>query len=212
MQFWLIVGCALSCVVVLGSEFRGVRLGVWVAKPLAAACFVLLGVLQTPFDGSYAFFVMAGLCLSWLGDVLLIPSHRPTVFLVGIGAFLAAHLAYCAAFVSVGMAPQGLLVAAVFMLPAAFAALRWLSPHLEGLFAAAVPVYVVVIGAMVVAASGTAVLLGRPDMGIAAVAFAVSDIAVARERFVAPGFTNGAWGLPLYFAAQLLFASSIASC
>jgi hypothetical protein len=34
---------------------------------------------------------------------------------------------------------------------------------------------------------------------------------VARDRFVAPGFVNRAWGLPLYFGAQLLFAFAIRS-
>ena len=42
----------------------------------------------------------------------------------------------------------------------------------------------------------------------AAVAFYLSDVSVARDRFVAPGFGNRIWGLPLYYAAQLLFALS----
>jgi uncharacterized membrane protein YhhN len=42
----------------------------------------------------------------------------------------------------------------------------------------------------------------------AAVAFYASDLAVARDRFVTPGFINRAFGLPLYYAAQLLFAVS----
>ena len=42
----------------------------------------------------------------------------------------------------------------------------------------------------------------------AAVAFYVSDVSVARDRFVAPGFGNRIWGLPLYYGAQLLFALS----
>ena len=41
-------------------------------------------------------------------------------------------------------------------------------------------------------------------------AFALSDLSVARDRFVRPGFANAAWGLPLYFAAQLVIASSVA--
>jgi hypothetical protein len=41
---------------------------------------------------------------------------------------------------------------------------------------------------------------------LAALAFAASDVAVARHQFVAPGFTNKQWGLPLYFGAQYLFA------
>jgi uncharacterized membrane protein YhhN len=40
-----------------------------------------------------------------------------------------------------------------------------------------------------------------------AVAFALS---VARDRFVVPGFVNRAWGLPLYYAAQLVLAATVA--
>jgi hypothetical protein len=39
----------------------------------------------------------------------------------------------------------------------------------------------------------------------------LSDLSVARDRFVAPGFVNRAWGLPTYFAAQLLLAASVAA-
>jgi len=40
-----------------------------------------------------------------------------------------------------------------------------------------------------------------------ALMFLVSDLAVARDRFVAQGFINRLWGLPLYYAAQLVLAS-----
>jgi uncharacterized membrane protein YhhN len=39
--------------------------------------------------------------------------------------------------------------------------------------------------------------------------FYLSDICVAREKFVAKDALNGAIGLPLYFAAQLVIASSV---
>jgi hypothetical protein len=39
--------------------------------------------------------------------------------------------------------------------------------------------------------------------------FTASDIAIVRNRFVAPGFVNRLWGLPLYYAAQLIIAWSI---
>jgi uncharacterized membrane protein YhhN len=39
--------------------------------------------------------------------------------------------------------------------------------------------------------------------------FYLSDLAVARQRFVAPGFENKLIGLPLYYAGQLLLASAV---
>ena len=42
-----------------------------------------------------------------------------------------------------------------------------------------------------------------------ALGFFVSDLAVARERFVAKSFSNKLWGLPLYYAAQLVLAGTV---
>jgi hypothetical protein len=39
-----------------------------------------------------------------------------------------------------------------------------------------------------------------------ALAFTASDVSVARDRFVREEFFNRAWGLPLYYCAQLLIA------
>jgi hypothetical protein len=40
--------------------------------------------------------------------------------------------------------------------------------------------------------------------------FYASDLSVARDRFVVFRFSNRAWGLPLYFGAQLILASTVA--
>jgi uncharacterized membrane protein YhhN len=69
--------------------------------------------------------------------------------------------------------------------------------------------YVAVISVMVVAGLGS---VSRPDdieVALGALAFYGSDLAVARERFVQTGFVNRAWGLPLYYGAQLLLAASV---
>jgi uncharacterized membrane protein YhhN len=91
---------------------------------------------------------------------------------------------------------------------AAFAGQVWrrLSPHVSGSLRAPVVAYLIVISAMVAMAAGTTA--AEPGLGIlaGAAAFAVSDLAVARERFVAPGVGNRLWGLPLYYLAQALFA------
>ena len=42
-----------------------------------------------------------------------------------------------------------------------------------------------------------------------AFSFAIFNIAVARDQFLKRKFINRAWGLPLYFASQLLRASSV---
>ena len=53
---------------------------------------------------------------------------------------------------------------------------------------------------------------GAPWMvPVGAAMFTASDIAVVRDRFISKGFVNRAWGLPLYYAAQLVIAWSIAA-
>jgi len=66
--------------------------------------------------------------------------------------------------------------------------------------------YVAVISTMLVAAAGAASALSRPDIFVGALLFYLSDLSVARDRFVDPSFWNGAWGLPCYFFAQLILA------
>ena len=72
-----------------------------------------------------------------------------------------------------------------------------------------VQAYVLVISGMVALSFGTA--WRDPGTGIVAgaVAFFLSDIAVARETFVTPSTWNRALGLPLYFGAQMLLAVSV---
>jgi len=55
-------------------------------------------------------------------------------------------------------------------------------------------------------AAGTVGHAGMPAIFVGAFAFYLSDLAVARQRFVAKSFWNKAWGLPLYFGAQLILA------
>ena len=72
-----------------------------------------------------------------------------------------------------------------------------------------IAIYMLVIGLMCVAAIGAAGL-GAPWMiPVGALLFTASDVAVVRDRFVAKGFINRAWGLRFYYAAQLLIAWSI---
>ena len=70
--------------------------------------------------------------------------------------------------------------------------------------------YVSAISLMVAAAAGTYTASPAPALLAGAIGFALSDLSVARDRFVEPGFVNRVWGLPLYYVAQLLLASSVA--
>ena len=174
----------------------------FVAKPLASLGFVLVAVSGVPSAGDYGWLVLAGLTLSAAGDVALMFDRW---FLAGVAAFGAAHLAYVAAFVGVSPPAAPAVIVAVVV---GVVAGRWVLPHAEGTMRFAVGAYVAVISAMLGATLSIARVL--PVVTAGAVAFVVSDLAVARERFVAPDPRNRLWGLPLYYVGQLLIASSVA--
>lgn len=183
------------------------RAGIWGLKPAAALVFVATGWLRGP-DELWELMLFAGLVLGALGDVLLIPKRKDT-FLLGLLAFLSGHLAYVLAFLWRGVLFEPVVIAAVLLAPVVFGVDRWLRPHVEEAMKLPVKVYARVIAAMVAAAVGTWAFHGDVRLPLGAALFLVSDLAVARDRFVVPGFENQLWGLPLYFGSQLLLASCI---
>ena len=206
-----VVLAVLVTVLVL-SEARGWRVGVWVAKPVASTVFVGLAVAAGALGSVYGRLVLVALVLSWLGDVLLIPRRKES-FLAGLSSFLLAHLAFGAAFLAKPQSFAPLVVGALGMATVGVVVLRWLWPHLSGAFRPAVAAYVGAISLMVTLAAGTAgtASAGGGLLVLAAAAFAASDVFVARHRFVTPSVVNKLVGLPLYYAAQLVFAWSVSS-
>jgi uncharacterized membrane protein YhhN len=193
----------------LAAEGRGWQPGVWLFKPLASAAFLWAALAWGALDTGYGRAVLAALALGALGDVLLIPRGR-RAFLAGLVAFLLGHVGFASAFLTRPFSPAAAGVAAVGMILFGWAVLRWLRPHLPARLAGPVAAYVVVIGVMVVTASGASFGTGRAAFLVGAVMFALSDLSVARRRFVERRFREAAWGLPLYFAAQFVLASTVA--
>lgn len=192
------------------GDYRGSRLAVWLWKPLASTGFLAAALAAGALDFTYGRIVLAALCLCWLGDVLLIPAGE-RFLRAGVLAFLLGHVAFVAAFWFRGVRLGPCALALPFVAGPAVLTLRSLRPHLSAMFRTLVTIYVSVISLMVVTAVGTFAFAPRWTILGGALAFAVSDQSVARDRFVAPGFVNRAWGLPLYYVAQLLFAASVAS-
>jgi len=176
-------------------------------KPLASTGFILAALLSGALRSDYGTMILVGLALSFLGDVLLI-SMDMRAFRGGLVSFLLGHVAYAVAFWGLGPSWGVSLGVGVILVVVAVVIMRWLGPHLGKMFIPVVA-YVVVITVMVLLASGT---VGVGDGGAVrvagAVAFFLSDLSVARDRFVAQGFINRAWGLPMYYGGQLLLAYS----
>jgi uncharacterized membrane protein YhhN len=203
--------CAAAVVALLVAERRQSQCGKWLAKPLASAAFLAVAVSSGALDSGYGRLILLGLALCLLGDVLLIPANRATVFRLGVFAFLAGHVAFAAAFLTQPRSPAWLAFAAVALAIALWRIWRWLSPALPADMRVPVQAYFVVIASMTVLACAMTGAGGPLTVAAGAIAFAASDIAVARDRFVQPGFVNRAWGLPLYYLAQVLLATSPAA-
>jgi uncharacterized membrane protein YhhN len=204
-----IAGTALAVVALLLAEQANAQRGVWIAKPLASLGFIAVACAAGALESSYGQRVLVGLVACALGDVLLIPRGAGATFLSGMASFALGHAAYAYAFARHGVAPTPTWVAIGLMVVVAIATLRWLSPRLPREMQIPIVVYIVVISCMVAFAVGASFASGDFWVAIGAIAFATSDLAVARERFVHPAFVNQLWGLPLYYGAQVVLACSV---
>lgn len=178
-------------------------------KTLASLTFLAAGAALLPLQGAAGRWLLVGLVLSLVGDVALIPKNRKALFLLGLGAFLAAHLCYGAAFLAWGSAPSVALAAAAALFVVGVPLGLWLSRHVKGSMRAPVAGYILAITAMVTLAAGAFGAGARGTLLVGAVLFYLSDLCVARERFVLRSRWNGAVGLPLYYAGQLLLIDGL---
>ena len=202
----LTILCAVACAVLVVAEWKRLALVRIVAKTIAALAFLGVGLLASRGAPAYAAWIVGGLALGVVGDIALL-GRSNRAFMIGLGAFLLGHLAYVVAIAQV-VPPQDWLVRAGLpaLLPVAVAggALVLLWPHL-GRMRVPVILYVLAIVLMVIGA----LALGSQRLALGAILFFVSDLAVAREKFLVQSFSNRAFGLPAYFAAQLLIAWSL---
>jgi uncharacterized membrane protein YhhN len=203
-----IVVCALAVAGLLVAERRESAAGVWLTKPMASLAFIGVAVACGALDTVYGRLIGLGLLLCLLGDVLLIPADRPQVFRFGVFAFLCGHVAFAAAFLTQPLDPRWLVIAAILLAAALWRVWRWLSPFLPADMRRPVQAYFAVIATMTALACAVTGAGGTALVALGALAFTASDVSVARDRFVRPEFVNRAWGLPLYYLAQVLLAMS----
>lgn len=169
-------------------------------KPLASLGF-LIAVGSADFSDPYVQFLGIGLLLSAAGDLALLFEGRAT-FGIGLVLFLIAHLSYIAGFRSLGTDPGAVSMVAASAL--AIGVMIWLLPYVPAGFRGPVIGYVFAIGAMLALALSSE----SPWAAFGASAFAISDVAVARQQFVVRSFSNKVWGLPLYYGGQLALVVS----
>lgn len=202
------VTCAVLATGLLVAERRQAMAARSVGKLAASAAFIVFALSLRATSTTYGDLVLVALLLSWAGDALLLSSAQ-RVFMAGLGAFLLAHVAYTIAFWTTGP-PLLVVVAALAGFGAAgVVTLRWLWPHLAAADRPPVVAYVLVIVVMCASATGSARAAGSLVPLIGAACFMASDVAVARDQFVLRSIVNRLWGLPLYYAAQLLLTWTV---
>ncbi len=196
----------------LVSEYRDSLVGKLSSKPVLSSLFILTAVIQTSHLHAYAIVVVIGLVLCLVGDVCLAFPQR-AMFRMGLIAFLLGHVAYIVAFIPVARPNWGLWITALAALPVSTLIYYRLQPFL-GAMKTPVMAYIVVITVMVIAAGGVfgdhqLTLSGRFLVLNGAFSFYLSDIFVARQRFVQPSFSNRLIGLPLYYLGQFQIAATV---
>lgn len=163
-----------------GADLTGQFVGQPVVKAVMAV--LLAAAAASPLLRERRWLVGA-LLFSAAGDFLLaMPWWEPS-FVLGLAAFLLAHLCYLAALIPL-VAPSGpRTIAAAVTVVACVALLVWFWPSLAAMgMTVPVTVYIAVLGAMVCAA-----LMARlPTIwtAVGAVCFAVSDAMIGISEFV----------------------------
>ena len=198
-----------ACLALLISLHFGFTTGIIVAKAIASTSFVAVALAGGALASTYGRILLAGLCLSWFGDMFLI-SQSERIFLFGLVTFLLAHVAYVAAFISHGLDRRWLLLTALPLAGAATLVIRWLAPDVPQALFYPVVAYTIVISAMVLCALGARGAGAPLLVPLGALLFYFSDLSVAMLRFVDSDARSFLWGLPFYYGAQLLLAHSVA--
>jgi uncharacterized membrane protein YhhN len=171
----------------------------YVFKPATVVLLIGVALALDPHDATVRAWFVAALVFSLLGDVFLmlpgVSTHRSSrepapqagsssgLFLGGLAAFLAAHVAYAAGLVTDGVTAAGVFagvaVVAVTMAVAGWPIVRG-ARRAEPAMLKPVVAYMVVISTMLAVAVGTGRAMAIAGAGL----FYVSDALIGWSRFV----------------------------
>ena len=203
---WIFVTVA-SCLALVTANLMANHFGVVAAKLLASTGFIGLAISVGALKSRYGKAILLALILSWLGDALLLGTGQ-FWFLSGLVAFLLAHCVYVFAFSIVGIQRKSFLLALAATALVSIVVYTWLVTYVPDDMRWPVALYTAVISLMVAAAVGARGQGGSTLIPVGALLFYFSDLSVAAGQFVQPNFPNYVWGLPFYYAGQILLASS----
>ncbi len=199
---------AVACLALVIFLFFELRTPALVSKLTASSAFIALAFQGGAQHSWYGRLILLGLVFSWFGDMFL-TSATQTAFLLGLGAFLLAHVAYVAAFVKHGYHRGWVWAAVVPITAIAMIVWIWLEPHTAPYLSIPVRAYIAVISVMVLFAIGTRGAGGHLLILAGAVLFFVSDLSVAALRLLETSWPTYILGLPFYYAGQVCLALSV---
>ena len=194
----------------LVAELNENRLLQRVLKPAAALGFIIIAISVGAVEHQYGRIILAGLIACGLGDVCLLSRNSPKLFIAGMASFAFGHLAYLYAFAGVAaeVSALALIIKAGLITFIGVGVYKWLHPHLPKDLRLAVPLYFIIILIMLINVLNLPMEQPLVLAMAGAVLFAISDVFVARDRFVSPTPRNAFAITPLYFGAQALIALS----
>jgi uncharacterized membrane protein YhhN len=206
-----VVIAALSCAVsvayfaVIDRESGPLRTGVKTAAILILSALPLT-YLGNPNAPVVALLLLAlALVQSALGDFFLALKDQSRFFVPGLASFLAAHIAYLAAFLPYASGPSGLSLAAIIAaLAAAGLLIARIAPNLGRL---RLPVFAYFGVIMMMVAAALSIPEASWALGAGAVVFALSDSLIAVRKFWAPFalINEAVWFT--YIAAQFMIVA-----
>ena len=205
---WIVI-CAVGVFITLAGERYSNRPAGAAGKLIAASAYIAAALSMGAAGTTYGQILLLGMALCWMGDLLLVSNNSQRLFLLGLTSFLLGHVAYIGSFAARSVSLPIVLGSGLVMAVFAWAVLRWLKPHLDERMRRPVWLYVTAISVMMAMAVGVYANDGNWLIPLGALLFLLSDLAVARDRFIAPGFINRAWGLPVYFCGQMVLAFSV---
>lgn len=193
-------------------EKKEITAGKAISKLLLSSMFVGAALAAPSPHAPYYRPLLAGLVFCLAGDILL-AFPALTCFRLGLIAFLIGHIFYAVAFFPFLKAGPASLAALPVTAAAALITYRILSPRLGDM---KIPViaYIGIISIMVYLAFGATQDPKIPEsVGLlifgGAMPFYISDLFVARNRFISKAFINRLIGLPLYYGGQFMLAISV---
>jgi uncharacterized membrane protein YhhN len=212
LKILIIIAAATLLAGLLYFEKTANQKGKLPAKTVLSCLFILTALLQVHANPGYYYLLLIGLIFCLGGDVFLaMPQEK--AFLLGLVSFLLGHVFYVVCFFYLADIGQWTWVGCLVGLLVSGVVFIWLRPHLGSMLmpviAYIVVITVMVVGAWTVLGDSGLNYSGRLLVFIGAVSFYLSDLFVARDRFMKTEFSNRLIGLPMYYLGQFLLAFSV---